>query len=549
MHHDPPYDEHPEEGGAWAEPMFGGLIRAVVAASVGTTLAVALLVGLALDHQAIGASGAHAEALAAVVAAQTDGEILQDAVSKATVANAFTAWAGAPDPLPAAHSRLAEVAHSAQLTGEVTILHLLDSQREAVRQQPAMPHEGAVVRTLGSATTPGWRISEAYEPGMAAALLDGVSSRSGRLEGLRGDEVAGYAPVFDAHGGVVAIVRVTERVGSPVDRWLAAGPGLWLALLAVLGVAPVVVRSMARSVTHKLRAVGADARALSRGDITGPIPDAPFAELEPLTDSLAALVRTLEHDRTAHAAERAALSDQLAEATEAVPAPGAERREKLADLVGELQVSMRVADEARSARLVDFWKGSVVVAFRPERVYDLAPGMGVVLAIGADDQPPATIPCVYVECETIGHHVEVLLHADSPVSLGTLPSALSALVDQRREPRIRPDKRAMVLAAVFPKRVGRPLSATLVDASQHGMRLVVPVTHGAVSTWGTQVEVGLKLFRDHPPLRMAATIRSARPGASGNTVLGLELDTDTSQVPGASREAYLHWLRQVASRA
>jgi hypothetical protein len=102
------------------------------------------------------------------------------------------------------------------------------------------------------------------------------------------------------------------------------------------------------------------------------------------------------------------------------------------------------------------------------------------------------------------------------------------------------------MVAVFPIRVGRPISAELIDVSLHGMCIVVPVSHAAVSTWGTSIAIGLKISVDQPPLRLAATICAARPHESGKTILGIELDPSTPATDRGHLHTYHHWLAQTA---
>ncbi|MBO83802.1 MAG: hypothetical protein CL927_00465, partial [Deltaproteobacteria bacterium] len=171
----------------------------------------------------------------------------------------------------------------------------------------------------------------------------------------------------------------------------------------------------------------------------------------------------------------------------------------------------------------------------------------VVLTIGTDDHTPAAIPCVFVRNVATETGIEIQLRATTLVSPSTLPSPLARQLEQRREPRHRPPAGSKALVAIFPLRLGRPMSASLVDVSRQGMCVVIPVSHAAVSTWGTSIAIGLKMLPDHPPLRLSATIRTARPHAGGKAILGIELDPVTNAVDRGHLHAYHHWLSQAIS--
>ena len=529
-----------------APPLAASFLRAAAVGSIVGALLAALSVVEVATQVEQARAGAHARSMAGVAAALVKGDTLREAMRKAPGKDAFLDWGTAPAPLREMHAELAQLTTIAALGGEVSVLHLRDAGRGAVRDQPGQSHHGALELTVSSAGTPRWRALQPYEPGMAAAFFDSTPSVSGRLTDERGDHVAGYVPILDADHGVVAVARASVALPSRSAVLVDGGPLLWVSLLAILGIGPLAVWLVAGRVVARLHPVAVAARARARGDDPEPIPDAPYAEVEALTDGLTAVQRRLDQQIAAHQAERAALTDRLSAATE--PTPAQRRRTRFDALSGELEVALRLCDQTRSTRLVDFWDGAVVVAMRPERVPDVAPGMALGVAVGMDGRTTVVVPCVYQRRETVGPLVELHLRVDGPVEPSGFPPALAAMLDQRKTPRVRPGERARVLVAVFAPTVGKPVNASLVDISTSGARVVIPVSHPAVSTWGTRIEVALKLYKERPPVRFGAHIRSARPHADGLTVLGVELDvlgTDDFEGQVGLLE---HWIQQVAER-
>ena len=530
-----------------APPIQSAFLRPVVAASTIACLLAALATGWTLNRQSEASAGARARTLAALVATGLQADSLQAAIASTPEAGAVRDWSAAPPAVSDGHTALVRAVNALAGPAELTLLHLRDDRRDRVRNAPEQVHSAAMYETLASARVPAWKEVRAYKPAMAPALIDGVATHSGRTAGPRGDHTTGYAPVFNERGAVVAVVQATLPLDASTGPWRSGGLVLWLGLLSVALLGPASLVWAGQSASRRLRMVGSDVRALSRGTELGSVPDAPFAELDAMMDGFEDLFRTLKHTRTSHARERARLEAELSAATEPVEAPETERRDQIQLLAGELQVSMRVADESRSTRLVDYWRDSITVAFRSERAYDLAPGMAVVLTIGTDDGPPAAIPCVFVQNLATEAGIEIQLRATTLVSPSTLPLPLARHIEQRREPRHRPPSSARIRVAIFPLRVGRPMSASLVDVSRQGMCVVLPVSHAAVSTWGTSIAIGLKMRPHHPPLRLSATIRAARPHAGGKTILGIELDSVTHAADRGHLHAYHHWLSQAVA--
>lgn len=527
-----------------APPLQSAFLRPVLIASAVAGLLAMLATGWALNRQAETAAGERARQLATMVAANLAPETIRAASASTPATGAFSDWSAAPPTIARGHIELSGAVAALTEPAELSLLHLRDDRRARVRNAPGRGHPDALYETLASARMPAWKRSRAYVPAMAPTLLDGVAGYARRTEGTRGDHATGYAPVVDERGGVVAIVQATVPLASPAQPWVGAGPLLWLGLLSAVVLAPLSLLWAGQAASRRLRVVGSDVRALSRGDNLAVVPDAPFAELDSIMNGFEDLFRTLQQTRSSREQERASFEARLTAALEPSEAPEAERRIQIERLAGELQVSMRVADEARSTRLVDYWHDGITVAFRPERDFDLATGMAVVLTIGTDDHPPATVPCVFVRRTVTDTCVEVMLRPTTLVSPSILPTPLTRQIEQRREPRVRPPTGAQIRVAVFPVRVGRAMAASLVDVSRQGMCLVIPVSHGAVSTWGTRLAVGLELQPGRPPIRLSGIIRAARPHRDGGTILRLELVPATSPEDRRYLHTYQHWIQQ-----
>jgi len=481
--------------------------------------------------------------LARIVASRLDASQHEAATASAPGRDAFVEWNRAPAEAQAQHAVLADFARTAELDSSTYTLRIKDDASEAIFAEPGRPHRDALEFVMTSATTPYWRHNYTYRPAMAPALIDGEVAVTGRYVDDQGEWVTAYAPLKNGAGEVVAIVSVDAPLAllfAPLaERQWRDARLLGFTFLATFLAVVLIVRRLGAG----LRGIEEAAARIGGGDYATPVRAFGFAEVVSLARGLEGARRRVSGDMDRLEGLRRTLGRRLAEASEQVDALGRRRRERYADLVGELQVMVEVGARPLPAHLIDLTYDRLVVGMRKEIAPQLASGMVARVALETRGE---TSRCVY-ECTNDGSfEIDDMVHfafkVQGGLRLEEVPKNVGNVLNERRALRISPNSDTALRVAVRRSQKVRPIAAEVVDLSSDGIKVILPIGHRQFSAWGVHLEVAIRFHQQDPALRLSGRVRNCRPTADGRVVVGVEFDADETPSFEKRQQTVAQWV-------
>ncbi|MFT5051907.1 MAG: signal transduction histidine kinase/CheY-like chemotaxis protein [Chlamydiales bacterium] len=226
------------------------------------------------------------QTLVQTLAPLLDGELHERAVDKYDQPGAVDRWSSSPMWLQYLRQTLVDGVHNTKLETPIYTLRLKPGARESVLADRESIHTGVLEVVLTSDATPAWRHSADYLPEMGDALFDRQVATTDVRADERGSWISAFAPVCDAEGQVVGLLRADASVSNIkalVKERLARKTtfGLMVLLYAILGCVLLTL-----SITRSLTRVQQAAQRLSAGDYTTPFPISNSSrELRDLTEA------------------------------------------------------------------------------------------------------------------------------------------------------------------------------------------------------------------------------------------------------------------------
>ena len=227
-------------------------------------------------------------AIAATLAPQLDGPGVAAAAVTLPDVDAFRAWSDAPATLLRTHEVLEAAARQNRLSTPIELVLPREDMRTRLRNEPEIGAGNAMQVLATSDALPGFRHGLDYLPTMAEALRGAVVATEPYAD-EQGTWISAFAPVFDAHGEVAAILVVDEPLDPLLEGQQAYARQLAALAFLLLVVAGAGLVLMATKLTTGVTRLAQAARSFGRGDLHTPIrAEGDAAEVRYLANALEA---------------------------------------------------------------------------------------------------------------------------------------------------------------------------------------------------------------------------------------------------------------------
>lgn len=519
---------------ALPESLLGRQLLVISAVLVAGNMALLMQAEHFVRSDVMGSEQRRLVSVAQSIAPHLDGQAHEEFAEAAQGRGAWLEWSLAPAPVQQFHDRLSRLASFTEMDHPVATLRMRDEFRERVAAEPDRPHPKALEQLFTSAGRPEWRRQVDYRPEMQAAFFGGRAAVSNTYADDHGSWLSAYAPLADVQGNVVGIIVVTHPMEALLDRvWDRQKRDASLVLAMFLFVFAAIALTV-RQLTAGLWRIEAAARRIGRGDYTTPVRAIGFKEV-------VRLARGLEQARQSVAMRTAQLESmhenvakELREAQQQLDDQDRERRRRFAALKGKLRVTLEVGLRPLPVRLVDLGFDRIVVTVDRALAPDLAPGMAAKVYMVP---PDGSITCrLKVSTRsTILHpdEAQINLAPLSPVLLEALPEDVRRIISQRKTLRIVPPPEHPCFAAVRRNPRLKAIEVKVLDISSGGLKIYVPVPFQRFSTWGSFLQVALRISGEDNLLHLGARIRNCQPYEDGSAA-GIEFDAETT--PGLEQQ-------------
>ena len=214
---------------------------------------------------------ARLEGVVATLAVHLDGGQHAALAELLPAAGSTEGWESAPPELRSMHAVLRRARAQNDLPMPLHTLRLRRGRLEEVLARPFARHEGALELVLTSDEQPLWRRSYDYLPRMGDALLGGRVVSARIAESPDGSLLSAYAPIPDADGVAVALLRADVPAELLLARAAGRTPSSHLLVGLAFLAAVLVVIFVVRAATVDLARLAAAARRFGAGDYDTPI--------------------------------------------------------------------------------------------------------------------------------------------------------------------------------------------------------------------------------------------------------------------------------------
>lgn len=335
--------------------------------------------------------------------------------------------------------------------------------------------------------------------------------------------------------GLLAVLRL--GAGGPEAAALQPVLGALVLGGAALAVGAVALLGQRRTRAMQLAAEQLGRRRGVEGWRTGD------AALDALLESAEQRVHEERQAAAALEAKARSFSRRIDELEAEADLSSLQRRERVATISGRVTVAVAVAGRPMPGKLIDLSSVHLVIDVPTSEQPDLAPGMRarVGLAMRGMSEPGLfDVRCLSVRGAS-DEAVRLRLSFSEPVRAEDLPLPLRELVNQRRSPRVQPRPEAAVSAGVRRQPDGRPISAEVVDVSETGVRLLLPIEQDRFSAWGTRLHLALSLGGE-APLFFIGRVRNVQADGEQQVLVGLEFDGASTPEFSARQQALSEWI-------
>jgi hypothetical protein len=367
-----------------------------------------------------------------------------------------------------------------------------------------------------------------------AASIDGAAPpRSGGGSPVLQQVIAAAATLGAT--GLLAVLRL--GAGGPEAAALQPVLGALVLGGATLAVAAVAVLGQRRTRALHQAAAQLGRRRGAEGWRSGD------AALDALLASVELRVHEERQAAAALEAKARSFSRRIDELEAEADLSSLQRRERVAAISGRITVAVAVAGRPMPGKLIDLSAAHLVIDVPTSEQPDLAPGMRarVGLAMRGMAEPGLfDVRCLSVRGAS-EESVRLRLSFAEPIRAEDLPLPLRELVNQRRSPRVQPRAAAGVTAGVRRQPDGRPISAEVVDMSETGVRLLLPIEQDRFSAWGTRLHLALSLGGE-APLFFIGRVRNVQADGDRQVLVGLEFDGASTPEFSGRQQALSEWI-------
>jgi Amt family ammonium transporter len=191
-------------------------------------------------------------AIAATIAPTVNGDDLESLLSQYSQKDSLSDWNSAPASAQRVRHELIESAKANDLATPIAVLRLRDSSRPDVLARPDEVAPDAMEVSINSADWPLWLHTEDYRPEMGEVLFHARSAATRVYQGdaNKNEWIAGYAPVLNSAGNVVALVRVSTDLDASLlaaqTRFIGEMSGFGLAFLSAAALVAVLLSAKHR---------------------------------------------------------------------------------------------------------------------------------------------------------------------------------------------------------------------------------------------------------------------------------------------------------------
>ncbi len=335
--------------------------------------------------------------------------------------------------------------------------------------------------------------------------------------------------------GLLAVLRL--GAGGPEAAALQPVLGALVLGGAALAVGAVALLGHRRTRALQLAAAQLGQRRGTEGWTTGD------TALDALLESAERRVHEERQAAAALEAKARSFARRIDELEAEADLTSLQRRERVAAITGRVTVAVAVAGRPMPGKLIDLSAAHLVIDVPTSEQPDLAPGMRarVGLAMRGMSEPGLfDVRCLSVRGVS-EEAVRLRLSFADAVRADELPLPLRELVNQRRSPRVQPRPEAGVSAGVRRQPDARPISAEVVDVSETGVRLLLPIEQDRFSAWGTRLHLALSLSGE-APLFFIGRVRNVQADGDHQVLVGLEFDAAGTPEFAARQQALSEWI-------
>jgi PAS domain S-box-containing protein len=192
-------------------------------------------------------------AIAATIAPTVSGDEFQSLLSQYSQKDSLADWKSTPASTQRIRHELIESAKANDISTPIAILRLRDASRAQVQDQPDQIAADAMEVSINSADWPLWLHTEDYRPEMGEVLFHARSAATQiyQDDANNSEWIAGYAPVLNSAGNVVALVRVYNNLGANLQafrpRFIQEMSGFVLSFISATAMIIVLLSGKHRS--------------------------------------------------------------------------------------------------------------------------------------------------------------------------------------------------------------------------------------------------------------------------------------------------------------
>lgn len=491
---------------------------------------------------AIGGEQRRMLAIARSITPHLDGVSHERMAQAAPGRGAWLSWADAPEDVKSFHDELAVLQGFAELQAPVHTLRIRDEYRDQIAAEPNRPHRKALEFVFTSADTPVWRHERDYRPDMRTAFFDGVPTASEPHADSRGAWVSAYTPLLDENDAVVGVVEVEDRAEALLERLADRQKRHAALMLAIVLLMCVAIGLTVQELSAGLARLEGAAQRMGRGDHNTPVVPLGVKEVTQLARGLEQARQSVALRTGELRAMRDALAEELQDARQKLKHQDRKRRRRFVGLKGKLQVTLEVGGRPMAVRLTDLTFDRIVVSLDRAVALDLAPGMAArVFLVPPDGASPCVLDVRAGQTQLTAEETQITLQPDRPLVLEGLPEDVRRLMSQRRTLRIEPSPDQPVVAAVRRSARLKPVEVRVLNISAGGLKVLLAVPFERFSTWGSYMQVALKIA-DEPMFHLGALVRNCEP-AGDSTEIGLEFDAETTPDLAQHQAKIARWVK------
>lgn len=313
-------------------------------------------------------------------------------------------------------------------------------------------------------------------------------------------------------------------------------------MLAIVLLMCVAIGLTVQELNAGLARLEGAAQRMGRGDHNTPVVPLGVKEVTQLARGLEQARQSVALRTGELRAMRDALAEELQDARQKLKHQDRKRRRRFVGLKGKLQVTLEVGGRPMAVRLTDLTFDRIVVSLDRAVALDLAPGMAArVFLVPPDGASPCVLDVRAGQTQLTADETQITLQPDRPLVLEGLPEDVRRLMSQRRTLRIEPSPDQPVVAAVRRSARLKPVEVRVLNISAGGLKVLLAVPFERFSTWGSYMQVALKIAEE-PMFHLGACVRNCEP-AGDSTEIGLEFDAETTPDLAQHQAKIARWVK------